>query len=117
MVARTFDDLVIGAGMGGLTVSALLAAQGRRVLVVEAHDVPGGYAHTFEVGHYRFCAQVHYIFGCGPGEPVHELLRRTGLDEAVRLYGGDARLKWVKSVPSLEDVFVNLMTQSEGATA
>ncbi len=84
--AREFDDLVIGAGMGGLTVGALLAAQGRRVLVVEAHDVPGGYAHTFEVGKYRFCAQVHYIFGCGEGEPVHELLRRTGLDERVRFH-------------------------------
>jgi len=72
--------------MAGLTVSALLAAQGRRVLVLEAHDVPGGYAHTFEVGKYRFCAQVHYIFGCGEGEPVHELLRRTGLDERVRFH-------------------------------
>jgi all-trans-retinol 13,14-reductase len=86
MVARRFDDLVIGAGMGGLTVSALLAAQGRRVLVLEAHDTPGGYAHTFEVGKYRFCAQVHYIFGCGEGEPIHELLRRTGLDQQVRFH-------------------------------
>ncbi len=81
-----FDDLVIGAGMGGLTASALLAAQGRRVLVVDAHDVPGGYAHTFTVGKYRFCAQVHYVFGCGEGEPVSELLRRTGLADEVRFH-------------------------------
>ena len=81
---RDFDDLVIGAGMGGLTTAALLAARGRRVLVLEAHDVPGGYAHTFTVGKYRFCAQVHYVFGCGEGEPVGELLRRTGLDACVR---------------------------------
>jgi all-trans-retinol 13,14-reductase len=81
-----YDDLVIGAGMAGLTVASLLASQGRRVLILEAHDVPGGYAHTFEVGKYRFCAQVHYIFGCGKGEPVSELLRRTGLDEEVRFH-------------------------------
>ena len=81
-----FDDLVIGAGMAGLTVSALLAAQGRRVLVLDAHDVPGGYAHTFAVGKYRFCAQVHYVFGCGEGEPVNELLRRTGLADEVRFH-------------------------------
>ena len=80
------DDLVIGAGMAGLTVAALLAEQGRRVLQLEAHDVPGGYAHTFTVGDYRFCAQVHYIFGCGEGEPVHELLRRIGLHEEVRFH-------------------------------
>lgn len=36
--------------------------------VLEAHDVPGGYAHTFRMRDYRFCAQVHYVFGCGEGE-------------------------------------------------
>lgn len=81
-----YDDLVIGAGMAGLTVAALLAADGRKVLVVEAHDTPGGYAHTFAVGDYRFCAQVHYIFGCGEGETIHEVLRRLGLEREVRFH-------------------------------
>ncbi|MEZ4220587.1 MAG: NAD(P)/FAD-dependent oxidoreductase [Polyangiaceae bacterium] len=82
--SRDFDDLVIGAGMAGLATGALLARQGRRVLMLEAHDTPGGYAHTFRMGEYRFCAQVHYIFNCGEGEPVHELLRRLDLHESVR---------------------------------
>jgi all-trans-retinol 13,14-reductase len=80
----TYDDIVIGAGMAGLTVAALLARSGRRVLVLEAHDTPGGYAHTFTKGRYRFCAQVHYIFGCSIGEPVHEVLRRLDLHREVR---------------------------------
>jgi len=78
-----FDDLVIGAGMGGLTVAALLAKAGRRVLVLEAHDVPGGYAHTFTLKNHRFCAQVHYIFNCGEGESVHALLDAIGAAEKV----------------------------------
>lgn len=78
-----FDDIVIGAGMGGLTVAALLARDGRKVLVLEAHDVPGGYAHTFRVRDFRFCAQVHYIFGCGEGETIHELLERLGAVDEV----------------------------------
>lgn len=81
-----FDDLVIGAGMAGLTAAALLAEQGRRVLVLEAHDTPGGYAHTFQMGAFRFCAQVHYVFSCGEGEPVYELLRRLDLHEQVRFH-------------------------------
>lgn len=85
-MTTSFDDLVIGAGMAGLTVAGLLAAEGRRVLVVEAHDVPGGYAHTFTMGEYRFCAQVHYIFSCGEGEVVHQLLARLGLAEEVRFH-------------------------------
>ncbi len=78
-----FDDLVIGSGMGGLTVAALLAKSGRRVLVLEAHDVPGGYAHTFRMREYRFCAQVHYIFNCGEGESIHRLLTELGLEQSV----------------------------------
>lgn len=85
-MTTSFDDLVIGAGMAGLTVAGLLAAEGRRVLVVEAHDTPGGYAHTFAMGEYRFCAQVHYIFSCGEGEAVHQLLARLGLADEVRFH-------------------------------
>jgi len=81
---ETYDDLVIGTGMAGLTVGALLARAGRRVLLLEAHEYAGGYAHTFPMGPYRFCAQVHYIFGCGEGEPVHDLLERLGIAEQVR---------------------------------
>lgn len=70
-----FDDIVIGAGMAGLTAAALLARAGRKVLVLEAHDTPGGYAHTFSMRGFRFCAQVHYIFGCGEGEAIDRFLR------------------------------------------
>lgn len=65
--------------MAGLSAAALLARAGRKVIVLEAHDAPGGYAHTFALGEYRFCAQVHYIFGCGPGGQVHGLLDELGL--------------------------------------
>jgi all-trans-retinol 13,14-reductase len=82
-IPADFDDLVIGSGMGGLTVAALLARSGRRVLVLEAHDVPGGYAHSFRLGAYRFCAQVHYVFSCGEGETIHRLLSALDLVEAV----------------------------------
>lgn len=69
--------------MAGLTVAALLARSGRRVLVVEAHDVVGGYAHTFTLKDYRFCAQVHCIFSCAEGESVHTLLRELGVVDRV----------------------------------
>ncbi len=78
-----FDDIVIGSGMSGLAVGSLLAKSGRRVAVLEAHDEPGGYAHTFRMKDYRFCAQVHYIFNCGEGESVHALLSKLGVADEV----------------------------------
>jgi all-trans-retinol 13,14-reductase len=81
--SRDCDDLVMGSGMAGLSVAALLAQAGRRVIVVEAHDTPGGYAHTFQLGRYRFCSEVHYIFGCEPGGSMYTLLDELGLVEQV----------------------------------
>jgi phytoene dehydrogenase-like protein len=83
-MAEAFDYLVLGAGMGGLAAGSLLAKAGYRVCLLEAHEYPGGCAHTFPMGQYSFCAAVHYIFFCGEGEPVHNFLRKLELHEAIR---------------------------------
>ncbi|HEY9115288.1 MAG TPA: NAD(P)/FAD-dependent oxidoreductase [Bacteroidales bacterium] len=43
-----YDVIVIGAGLGGLTAGARLARNGKKVLVVEQHNIPGGCATTFK---------------------------------------------------------------------
>jgi phytoene dehydrogenase-like protein len=78
-----YDTLVVGSGMSALALSALLAHAGERVCILEAHDRPGGYVHTFRMGEYRFCAQIHYIWGCGPGDTVHAFLSRLGLADDI----------------------------------
>jgi phytoene dehydrogenase-like protein len=79
-----FDFVVIGSGMAGLTAGALLAKAGHSVCLLEAHEYPGGCAHSFPMGRYTFCAAVHYIFFCGEGEPVYNLLKKLGLHERIR---------------------------------
>lgn len=78
-----YDYLVIGTGNAALTCASLLSNQGHKVCMLEAHDVPGGYAHTFERNGYYFCAQVHYIWGCGEGGRVYEFLKRLGLEKDI----------------------------------
>lgn len=42
------DVIVIGAGIGGLSCAALAAKYGLDTLCLEAHDTPGGVAHSFD---------------------------------------------------------------------
>ncbi len=79
-----YDAIVVGSGLGGLTSAALLARAGQRVLVVERHDRPGGYAHAFRRRGYRFDSAVHLVSGCEPvpyeeGGLLHRLLTRLGV--------------------------------------
>jgi phytoene desaturase len=48
-----YDVVVIGAGIGGLCAGALLAHQGRKVLVIEQADRVGGCCSTYEQDGYK----------------------------------------------------------------
>lgn len=50
-------------GLSGLTTAAMLARQGKKVVVLEQHDIAGGCTHTFESGGYEFDTGVHYVGG------------------------------------------------------
>jgi monoamine oxidase len=50
----TPDLIVIGSGLGGLCAGALAARHGLAVLVLEAHDRPGGAAHGFTRRGFHF---------------------------------------------------------------
>ncbi len=78
MLNEKFDVVVIGAGLGGLSAAGHLAKKGKSVLVLEHHTIPGGYAHEFRRGQYRFEVALHAINGVTPGESTYEVL--TDLD-------------------------------------
>lgn len=53
--------VVIGSGLGGLVAAAYLAKKGFNVTVIEQHDIPGGYATSFERdnGNFVFDVSLH----------------------------------------------------------
>ena len=78
----TMDDyLILGSGISALSFGALMANSGKKVRILEAHDQPGGYGHTFSQsgGKYKFNAQFHYVWGCGEGQLVNRVLKHIGL--------------------------------------
>jgi all-trans-retinol 13,14-reductase len=57
---NTFDVIIIGSGLGGLSCGAAIARQGFRPLILEQHYQPGGYATTFKrPGGFEFDVSLH----------------------------------------------------------
>jgi phytoene dehydrogenase-like protein len=79
------DYLILGSGLSALSFGALMSKSGKKVKLIEAHEYPGGYGHTFPQAkdQYRFNAQLHYVWNCGEGQPVHNILKKLGLHEEV----------------------------------
>ncbi len=61
-LSDTWDAIVIGSGIGGLTAAAMLSVHGgKRVLVLERHYVAGGFTHSFHRPGYEWDVGLHYI--------------------------------------------------------
>ncbi|GLW09145.1 phytoene dehydrogenase [Microtetraspora sp. NBRC 13810] len=86
-------DVVIGAGLAGLSAAVHLAAAGRAVTVVESRRRPGGCCGTAELGPHRFDTGpsvltmpgvLAEVFGAA-GEELDRWLPLRRLDPAYRL--------------------------------
>jgi NADPH-dependent 2,4-dienoyl-CoA reductase/sulfur reductase-like enzyme len=88
-----YDVIVIGSGIGGLSASALCARHGLQTLCVEAHDTPGGVAHSFS----RKSSNKNerpFVFDSGPSllsgmsergstNPLRQLMEALGVEDEV----------------------------------
>ncbi|MFI5780097.1 phytoene desaturase family protein [Nocardia sp. NPDC051570] len=79
-----WDAIVVGAGLGGLSAAAYLAAAGQRTLLLERYQVLGGFSHVFRrQGKWEFDIGMHYIGDCGPDGLTARVLRGVGLEDRI----------------------------------
>ena len=78
-----FDTIIIGSGVGGLSTAICLARAGQKVLVLEQHYVPGGWAHSFTLNGQRFSPGVHYVGLIDEGQTTNEMYRGLGIENDI----------------------------------
>jgi all-trans-retinol 13,14-reductase len=81
LAENEFDVIVIGAGMGGLACTALLAKWGYRPLLLEHHSVVGGYYGSFKRDGFLFNTGAMEITGLWDGGPLDLFLQDLGLNK------------------------------------
>ncbi|WP_027658920.1 phytoene desaturase family protein [Salinispora fenicalii] len=96
-----YDAIVIGAGNAGLSSAATLQRGGRRTLLLERHNIPGGAATSFVRGRFEFEVSLHQLGGMGNG-PLRQVLDQ--LDVTRRLKFLEERDLYRTVVPGVLDI-------------
>jgi len=78
-----YDVIIIGAGLGGLTAGTKLAKEGKKVLLIEQHIVPGGCATTFKRKHFTVEVGLHEIDGLDKDDAKTKAFQDLGVLDHV----------------------------------
>lgn len=84
-IRPSYDVVIIGAGISGLTSAALLSRAGLSVGVFEMDSRPGGYLAGFRRKDFRFDSAIHWLNQCGPRGLVTRVFDFIGNDHPTAL--------------------------------
>lgn len=100
---KVYDAVVVGAGNAGLMAALKLQKAGKRTLIVEQHNLPGGCASSYVRGRFEIDPSLHELAAVGSAQNpgiVRRLFDEFGLD-----------IGWI----TLKDCFRVVGTFSDGS--
>lgn len=107
---KHFDCVVIGSGNGGLGACCKMLNEGKSTLLVEKHNLPGGFATSFVRGRFEFEASLHEFNGIGIGEKtgqtgilykeigVYDKIEWLEIENAYHLYSKEEGIDFIMPV-------------------
>jgi len=63
-----YDAIIVGSGISGMTTAGVLAREGKRVLLLERHDVYGGLMQSYRRGRLTYPTGVHSLGALDEGQ-------------------------------------------------
>lgn len=87
MVKEKYDCIVIGAGNAGLMAALELTHKGKKVLVLESNNVPGGFATSFMRGRFEFEVSLRELLDYGNEErpgTIYKMFQKYGLTDKIK---------------------------------
>ncbi|MBU2436841.1 MAG: NAD(P)-binding protein [Candidatus Omnitrophica bacterium] len=80
---KKYDDIVVGAGIGGLTLAVLLSMNNRKVLLLEKNASIGGAMKRFYRKGAPFDTGFHFTGGFYKGGVLHDMLTVLGIHDYI----------------------------------
>ncbi|KQC07111.1 MAG: phytoene dehydrogenase [Smithella sp. SDB] len=100
-VTQSYDVIIIGGGLGGMTAANKLAKNGRKVLLLEAHDKLGGFATWFyRKGRHIFDVSLHG-FPIGMVKTCRKYWNKEIADKIIQL----KRVRFINPLYNIETDF------------
>ncbi|GLC29560.1 phytoene desaturase family protein [Clostridium omnivorum] len=84
-----YDVIVIGGGNGGLSTGATLAKKGKKVCLLERHNIPGGCGTSFRRGRFEFEVALHQLSSVGTKEnpgPTRMIFEELGIMDQLDMF-------------------------------
>ena len=120
----TYDYIIVGAGMGGISAGLELASKHKKVLILEKNSLPGGCVTTFKKGRFEFDLSLYDLFDYGSQDKkgnIRKLFSDYGIELETEIVPFDAQIKDIANNEdfiikgNIDDFFVELEKLKSGS--